>query len=49
MVLADLGNKISKAINGMTSAVVIDDEAIEKMSNAISTALLQGVSLTFLN
>ena len=44
MVLADLGTKISGAINAMAQAVVIDDDAINKMTNTISLALLQGAS-----
>lgn len=42
MVLADLGSKISHAIANMAQSVVIDEEAINKMTNTISLALLQG-------
>jgi signal recognition particle subunit SRP54 len=42
MVLADLGSKLTAAISTMANAVVIDDEAIDKMTNTISLALLQG-------
>lgn len=42
MVLADLGAKITSAINNMASAVVIDDKAVEVMTGAIALALLQG-------
>lgn len=41
MVLADLGAKITHAISEISQAVVIDEAAIDKMTNSISMALLQ--------
>jgi signal recognition particle subunit SRP54 len=41
MVLAELGQKITSAINMMSKAMVIDEDVIGKMTNSISLALLQ--------
>uniref|UniRef100_A0A7S3Z5Y5 Signal recognition particle 54 kDa protein n=1 Tax=Lotharella globosa TaxID=91324 RepID=A0A7S3Z5Y5_9EUKA len=40
MVLASLGNKITKALQDMAGAEVLDDKVVDKMLNTIATALL---------
>lgn len=41
MVLADLGSKISRALQTMSAASVIDDEVVSKLTSSIAMALLQ--------
>ena len=41
MVLADLGSKLSGALAAMSSAPVIDDSVVSKLTSTISLALLQ--------
>jgi signal recognition particle GTPase len=41
MVLAELGEKIKKALDEMGRSTVIDDEVLGKMLNAIAIALIQ--------
>jgi signal recognition particle subunit SRP54 len=40
MVLADLGNKITKAIANMRNSTVIDEEVVEEMLKEIGNALI---------
>lgn len=41
MVLADLGGKISRALQTMASSSIIDDEVVSKLTSSIAMALLQ--------
>jgi len=41
MVLADLGSKISKALQTMSNSVVVDENALNQLVRSISMALLQ--------
>lgn len=41
MVLAELGGKISRALQTMASASIIDDEVVSKLTSTIAMALLQ--------
>ena len=41
MVLADLGRKITSALNSLGKATVIDEDVLNKMLNEISRALME--------
>ncbi len=41
MVLADLGSKITRALQTMAASSVIDDEVVSKLTSSIAMALLQ--------
>ena len=41
MVLAELGGKITRALQTMASASIIDDEVINKLTSTLAMALLQ--------
>ena len=41
MVLADLGNKLTRALQTMAASNVIDDEVVNKLLSSISMALIQ--------
>lgn len=41
MVLADLGSKITRALQTMASSSIIDDEVVNKLTSSIAMALLQ--------
>ena len=41
MVLADLGRKITSALNSLGKATVIDEDVLNRMLNEISRALME--------
>jgi len=41
MVLAELGGKISRALQTMAASSIIDDEVVAKLTSTIAMALLQ--------
>jgi signal recognition particle subunit SRP54 len=41
MVLADLGSKLTRALQTMAQSSVIDDEVVSKLTSSIAMALLQ--------